>query len=112
MTSASSPPRDLWIITGDGTQLHQVFLNLCVNARDAMPSGGTLTVTLKNVVLDDTFAAMNLDAHAGSYVMVEVKDTGMGIPPEIRERIFEPFFTTKEIGKGTAWGLFDHHRGS
>ena len=97
--------RDLWMVTGDSTQLHQVLLNLCVNARDAMPLGGTLDVTLHNIVLDETYASMNVDAHPGPYVMVQVSDTGPGIPPQIIERIFDPFFTTKGIGKGTGLGL-------
>jgi CheY-like chemotaxis protein len=96
---------DLWSISADPTQMHQVFLNLCINARDAMPHGGTLTITLENIVLDDTYAAMNIDARPGAYVVVTVADTGTGIPPEVRERIFEPFFTTKEVGKGTGLGL-------
>jgi PAS domain S-box-containing protein len=97
--------RDLWTVTGDPTQLHQVLLNLCVNARDAMPGGGRLTIGMENVVLDETYAAMNPDFQAGAYVMVKVEDTGSGIPPEIRDKIFEPFFTTKEMGKGTGLGL-------
>jgi PAS domain S-box-containing protein len=99
------PVRDLWTITGDPTQLHQVFLNLCVNARDAMPEGGTLSITMENVRLDETFVAMNLDAMAGAFVKITVADTGTGISSEIRDRIFEPFFTTKETGKGTGLGL-------
>jgi PAS domain S-box-containing protein len=97
--------RNLWTVTGDPTQMHQVFLNLCVNARDAMPGGGNLTITMENVLLDETYAAMNPDSRTGSFVMVQVADTGIGIPPEIQDRVFEPFFTTKEIGKGTGLGL-------
>ncbi|MDF3071223.1 MAG: Blue-light-activated protein [Polyangiaceae bacterium] len=100
-----APGRDLWTVTGDATQLHQVLLNLCVNARDAMPDGGSLEVSMQNIVLDDTYASMNVDARPGPYVQVQVRDTGTGIPPEIRERIFDPFFTTKEVGKGTGLGL-------
>jgi PAS domain S-box-containing protein len=92
-------------VTGDPTQLHQVFINLCVNARDAMPHGGTLTLTMENAVVDELYAGMNPDSKPGSYVMVKVQDTGTGIPAAICERIFEPFFTTKEIGKGTGLGL-------
>jgi PAS domain S-box-containing protein len=99
------PSRDLWTVTGDPTQVHQVFLNLCVNARDAMPAGGDLTITLSNVMLDHTTAGVDHDARSGSYVKATVRDTGCGIPPEARDRIFEPFFTTKEIGKGTGLGL-------
>ncbi|MDP3716908.1 MAG: PAS domain S-box protein [Acidobacteriota bacterium] len=96
---------DLWSVLGDPTQLHQVVMNLCVNARDAMPHGGRLQLAMENVVLDDTYTALNPDAHPGPYVMVKVADTGTGIPPEIRDRVFEPFYTTKEIGKGTGLGL-------
>ena len=100
-----SHPRSLWAVEGDPTQLHQVFMNLCVNARDAMPKGGALTVTMKNVVLDATYAGMNPEAKPGKYVVIKVADTGHGIAPEVREKIFEPFFTTKEVGKGTGLGL-------
>jgi PAS domain S-box-containing protein len=96
---------DVWSISADPTQVHQVFMNLCINARDAMPDGGLLTLTTENVVLDTTYAAMNIDARPGAYVRVTVADTGPGIPPEVRDRIFEPFFTTKEVGKGTGLGL-------
>ena len=96
---------DLWMVTGDPTQLHQVLLNLCVNARDAMPAGGKFTIAMENVTVDETFLVMNPDAKTGAYVLVSVTDTGAGIEPAIRDRIFEPFFTTKEIGKGTGLGL-------
>ena len=99
------PRRGVWPVTGDPTQLRQVFTNLCVNARDAMPNGGTLMVTVENVVLDDMYADMNPESKPGDYVMVTVADTGSGIPAHIRDKIFEPFFTTKEIGKGTGLGL-------
>ncbi len=96
---------DLWTVTGDATQLHQVLLNLCINARDSMPQGGKLALELKNLVLDDHYSAMNLEAKPGPYVLIEVADTGTGIPPEIQDKIFDPFFTTKELGKGTGLGL-------
>lgn len=96
---------ELWNICADATQLHQVLMNLTVNARDAMPDGGTLTIAAENLVLDENYARMNIDARSGPYVVVTVADTGTGIPPEILERIFEPFFTTKEPGKGTGLGL-------
>lgn len=96
---------DLWMISGDTTQLHQVLMNLCVNARDAMPEGGTLTLKSENLTIDEQYARMHLDAVAGSYVMISVSDTGTGISPEHLHRIFDPFFTTKEIGKGTGLGL-------
>lgn len=96
---------DIWTVSVDATQLHQVLMNLVVNARDAMPNGGTLLVSAANLVIDEHYARMNLDAQPGSYIAITVADTGMGIPPEIKERIFEPFFTTKEIGKGTGLGL-------
>jgi CheY-like chemotaxis protein len=96
---------DLWTITGDPTQLHQILLNLCVNARDAMPQGGKLSLRLENVVLDQAYAGMNLEARPGPYVCLTVRDAGTGIPKEIQEKIFDPFFTTKEPGKGTGLGL-------
>jgi PAS domain S-box-containing protein len=97
--------RGIWTVTGDPTQLRQVLVNLCVNARDAMPRGGTLKLTTQNVVLDEVYANMNPDSSPGAYVLVKVEDTGAGIPSDIRDRIFEPFFTTKDIGQGTGLGL-------
>ncbi len=95
----------LWPAVIDSTQFTQVLMNLCVNARDAMPQGGTLTLKADNVVLDEAYARMHLDARPGRYVAVTVADTGTGIPPEILDRIFEPFFTTKPQGQGTGLGL-------
>lgn len=101
----SAIPADLWTVRGDPTQLHQILLNLCVNARDAMPDGGTLTLKAGNLTLDAQYAGMNPDSQAGPYVLITVDDTGSGIPPAVLDRIFEPFFTTKELGKGTGLGL-------
>jgi two-component system, cell cycle sensor histidine kinase and response regulator CckA len=98
-------PQGLWLIAADATALHQVFMNLCVNARDAMPNGGTLYIAAENLEIDENYARMHLDAEVGSYVVVTITDTGIGIPPNILDRIFDPFFTTKEIGKGTGLGL-------
>ncbi len=97
---------DLRIVPGDPTQLHQVLLNLCLNARDAMPHGGTLSISAENVVLDSQYVALNPEAKPGPCVHIQVEDSGTGIPPEIIERIFDPFFTTKEVGKGTGLGLY------
>jgi PAS domain S-box-containing protein len=98
-------PDDAWTILGDPTQIHQILLNLCVNARDAMPNGGALTVTVENCVLDEHYAAMNIQAQPGRYVRISVIDSGTGMPPAILDKIFEPFFTTKELTKGTGLGL-------
>ena len=92
-------------ITGDATQIHQVLLNLCVNARDAMPSGGVLELEARNEEVDAVFAAEVSEAKCGKYVVFRVSDTGSGIPPEHLDRIFEPFFTTKSPDKGTGLGL-------
>jgi len=97
--------RNLWTVSGDATQLHQVLMNLCVNARDAMPNGGILTISAENFIVDEHYAKMHLDAKIGSYIVVIVGDTGIGITHEVLDRIFEPFFTTKELGKGTGLGL-------
>jgi hypothetical protein len=96
---------ELWSVSGDATQLHQVLMNLCVNARDAMPDGGTLSISAENMFIDQNYARMHLEATVGPYIVITVADTGMGIPPEMVDRIFEPFFTTKEQGKGTGLGL-------
>jgi two-component system cell cycle sensor histidine kinase/response regulator CckA len=96
---------ELWSLNADSTQLHQVLINLCVNARDAMPAGGKITITSKNLLIDEPFIARNIDARLGPYVMIEVADTGTGIPAGIIDKIFDPFFTTKDIGKGTGLGL-------
>ena len=96
---------DMWTVTADPTQLHQVLLNLCVNARDAMPNGGHLTLSATNVTLDEKAPALAPGAHPGPYLAVVVRDTGQGIPPEMRHRIFDPFFTTKPLGAGTGLGL-------
>jgi two-component system, cell cycle sensor histidine kinase and response regulator CckA len=99
------PDSDLPLVSADATQLHQVLMNLALNACDAMPNGGLLSFTAENMIVDETFARMNLDARIGSYVVTTVSDTGIGIPAELLERIFDPFFTTKELGKGTGLGL-------
>jgi two-component system, cell cycle sensor histidine kinase and response regulator CckA len=96
---------DLWTLSADATQLHQVLINLCVNARDAMPDGGQLTMMAENIILNDEYPKLHPDALGGAYVAITVADTGVGIQPELLDRIFEPFFTTKPIGKGTGLGL-------
>jgi PAS domain S-box-containing protein len=109
---------DLKSVLGDSTQLHQVLMNLCVNARDAMPDGGQLKITASNIAIDKTNASAYDGMNPGSYVLLIIADTGTGIPKEIQEKIFQPFFTTKEVGKGTGLGLstvitiIKSHRGS
>ena len=98
-------PDDLWIISADATQMHQVLMNLCVNARDAMPEGGSISLKAENVFVDENYARMHIEATAGRFVLLTVSDTGPGMSPEIQSRIFEPFFTTKEMTKGTGLGL-------
>lgn len=92
-------------VSADSTYLHQVLMNLCVNARDAMPDGGTLSLSVNECWVDSDLAQGFLDAHVGHYVVITVADTGTGIPPEIRDLIFDPFFTTKSSGEGTGLGL-------
>jgi len=96
---------ELALISADPTQIHQVLMNLSINARDAMPNGGTLEIKASNTNLDENYARMFIEAKPGRYVLLAVKDSGSGMPPEIQQRIFDPFFTTKEIGKGTGLGL-------
>lgn len=99
-------PKDLWTLYGDATQLHQVLLNLCVNARDAMaPDGGTITIGAENVSLDARRTAIDPEAKPGPHVVLTITDTGPGISPDVIQKIFDPFFTTKEQGKGTGLGL-------
>ena len=98
-------PDDLWIISADATQMHQVLMNLCVNARDAMPEGGSISIKAENAFVDENYARMHIEAKPGRFVLITVTDTGPGMSPEIQSRIFEPFFTTKEMTKGTGLGL-------
>jgi signal transduction histidine kinase len=96
---------DVWSIIGDKTQIHQVLLNLTINARDAMPNGGKMLLVAKNIIVDEHYPVLHAPARPGPYVMLSVADTGCGIPKANLERIFDPFFTTKEFGKGTGLGL-------
>lgn len=97
---------ELWTVSANATQLYQVFINLMVNARDAMSDEGKLTITAENVWLKPSEINNTLETTESPYLVINFIDTGMGLPPEIRERIFDPFFTTKEPGKGTGLGLF------
>jgi nitrogen-specific signal transduction histidine kinase len=96
---------DAWSALVDPNQLTTAVLNLALNARDAMPGGGKLTLETGNVHLDEDYARVNTDVTPGEYVMVAVSDAGTGIPPDLLEKVFDPFFTTKEVGKGTGLGL-------
>lgn len=98
-------PPDLWLVEADATQLHQVLLNLSVNARDAMPDGGTLTLAAANVTLAVGDPRLELESVPGRYVVISVTDSGSGIAPDVMPRIFDPFFTTKGLGQGTGLGL-------
>jgi len=105
ITVSSRCLEEPWLINGDPTQINQVLMNLAINARDAMPNGGDLILAIENVVIDEAYAKMNLEAHPGRYVMLSISDNGTGMPPGVLGRIFEPFFTTKEQGHGTGLGL-------
>jgi CheY-like chemotaxis protein len=98
-------PKDLWLIHGESTQVHQVLMNLLVNARDAMAHGGKIRIAAENAIIDESYCRMQPDAQPGRYVVITVADSGTGIPPALVSRIFEPFFTTKPVGKGTGLGL-------
>jgi CheY-like chemotaxis protein len=116
ITSLDFPP-DLAMVCGDVTQLHQAILNLCLNARDAMPAGGQLMLSAENFSADAAYARANLAGHAGPYVVITVADTGMGMTAELIDRIFDPFFTTKSteqrsgLGLSVAQGIVHSHEG-
>jgi two-component system cell cycle sensor histidine kinase/response regulator CckA len=105
ITLKVQPSRDLWYVKVDKGEFARVVLNLTVNARDAMPSGGVLTIKTRNVTERESQKLGREGMPVGEYVAVEVTDTGTGMPPEVLEKIFEPFFTTKGVGKGTGLGL-------
>src|SRR5690606_39017470 len=98
-------PRDLRLVLGDPTQINQVLMNLCVNARDAMPDGGRLTLAAATVELDEQYVGMNAGTAPGSYVVVSVADGGVGMPARVLGAIFDPFFATKDSGEGAGLGL-------
>ena len=97
--------RDLWEVRADHQQLEQVLMNLVVNARDAMPNGGMVTIATRNLTLDDQNPTQGIDIPAGDYVEISVSDNGAGIESHLIDRVFDPFFTTKPVGEGTGLGL-------
>jgi PAS domain S-box-containing protein len=98
-------PTTPWMISADPTQIHQVLMNVCLNARDAMPDGGLLSIAVENVRIDENYARMNPEARRGGYVQITVEDTGTGMSEDTVKRIFDPFFTSKALGHGTGLGL-------
>lgn len=105
ITTRLSIPDDLGAIYGDITQLHQVLMNLCVNARDAMANAGKLEITAQHQTLSTAATRTSIEAKAGNYIVITVQDNGSGMPPDVLDRIFDPFFTTKSVGQGTGLGL-------
>ncbi len=114
--SLDVPRQELWLISADATQIHQVLMNLFVNARDAMPDGGQISVVIDNIVINETYVKLHLQPTIGSYVVITIGDTGVGMSSEMLDRIFDPFFTTKETGTGlglsTVIGIVKAHGGS
>jgi two-component system, cell cycle sensor histidine kinase and response regulator CckA len=107
---------ELWMVSVDATQIHQVLMNLFVNARDAMPDGGEITATAENIIIDANYTKLHLQPPVGSYLKISVSDTGIGMSDELLDRIFDPFFTTKETGTGlglsTVLGIIKAHGGA
>jgi PAS domain S-box-containing protein len=114
--SLDSPHQELWLVSADATQIHQVLMNLFVNARDAMPDGGEISVAINNIVIEEAYAKLHLQPAIGSYIVITVSDTGIGMNSEMLDHIFDPFFTTKETGTGlglsTVVGIIKSHGGA